>query len=588
LHPHQKLIHSKRLEQALEITATDVAADYGADLNEMIQHPHLRYPLQFIPGLGPIKAHYLIDNIYKKLHGRLTMRVTLMTKKILSPKVYENCSGFICIPISENETDPLDSTRIHPEFYDLSKKVAESALEVKSEKNDETVIYRIIEKPKLMDDLDLQSYAKEYSERSQGKENIIEVLEFIVAELRNPFKLPSRKFEPPTYEQLMYWCSGETKQTLSEGSIVQVTVMDSDENKGLINVKLESGILGIIDRKNIIDNENPNAIDFSQFKRGMNLTACVLKSREKIDMKDMDEIVFKVELSLREGDFQRYREGIKRNLDEAFVIQKEEWNERAELNEDQYRKGQKYVPRVVNHPKFKNIGYKTACEILQYIGDYVFRPSSRGLDHLTCTWKFYDMVFAHLDIVEEGKPASNMLGTRFKIGDEVYESLQEIIDRYVVPCDKLTKEAISHNKFRDSLSAGIKFLETQLRNEKRSSPAAIPYCFTISPSYPQFLILIYIPKDKIITEYIKVKPKGLFFHDSYHPSITFLISWFKRHYQSSSYQSQLKRSKPPEIDTRNHLAVPGKAERPMTPIHRMDNDYMPSTPKRTPEYEKSD
>lgn len=176
-----------------------------------------------------------------------------------------------------------------------------------------------------------------------------------------------------------------------------------------------------------------------------------------------------------------------------------------------------------------------------------------------------------------------MLGTRFRIGEEVYDSLQEIADRYIVPCDKLTKEAINHPKFKDSLTGGLKSIEVSLRNEKKSNPAMNPYCFTISPNYPQFLILIYIPKEKIITEYIKVKPKGLFFHDAYHPNISFLISWFKRHYNSRNYLSQLNRSKAPEIDTRNYLAVPGKAEKPMTPIHRMDNDYMPSTPKRTPE-----
>ena len=55
--------------------------------------------------------------------------------------------------------------------------------------------------------------------------------------------------------------------------------------------------------------------------------------------------------------------------------------------EDEYKIGQKYVPRVVNHPKFKNIGLRTACEELfnKDIGECIFRPSSRGQDHLTCT-----------------------------------------------------------------------------------------------------------------------------------------------------------------------------------------------------------
>jgi hypothetical protein len=49
------------------------------------------------------------------------------------------------------------------------------------------------------------------------------------------------------------------------------------------------------------------------------------------------------------------------------------------------------------------------------------------------------------------------------------------------------------------------------------------------------VILVYIPKDKTLYEYIKVKPKGLFFHEHYHPSILYLIAWFKKNYDSSSY-----------------------------------------------------
>jgi hypothetical protein len=32
----------------------------------------------------------------------------------------------------------------------------------------------------------------------------------------------------------------------------------------------------------------------------------------------------------------------------------------------------------------------------------------------------------------------------------------------------------------------------------------IPYKFTILPEYPQYLVLGYIPKDKLIKEFVKV------------------------------------------------------------------------------------
>jgi hypothetical protein len=33
-------------------------------------------------------------------------------------------------------------------------------------------------------------------------------------------------------------------------------------------------------------------------------------------------------------------------------------------------------------------------------GEFYFRPSSRGTDHLTLTWKFYESNVVHIDIAE--------------------------------------------------------------------------------------------------------------------------------------------------------------------------------------------
>ena len=64
---------------------------------------------------------------------------------------------------------------------------------------------------------------------------------------------------------------------------------------------------------------------------------------------------------------------------------------------------------------------------------------------------------------------------------------------------------------------------------------------TIIPHFPQYVLLVYMPKDKIIREYIKIKPKGMFFHEAYHPNVNYLIAWFKRHFAERTYQGQLAR-----------------------------------------------
>ena len=56
-------------------------------------------------------------------------------------------------------------------------------------------------------------------------------------------------------------------------------------------------------------------------------------------------------------------------------------------------------------------------------GEFYFRPSSKGNDHLTLTWKFFENNIVHIDIVEENKPIGANIGSVLRISDETYENL---------------------------------------------------------------------------------------------------------------------------------------------------------------------
>lgn len=563
LDPMQKLVNSKRLEWQLENVACSIVCKEQVDINRILTHSHLQSPLAYIAGLGPAKAFKLLEMIFKKFKGKLKMRVNLLTKKCLTLKVYENACGFIFIKRDDSTTEPLDSTRIHPEQYELAYRIAKSALDSKGFREEEA-ISRIMREPALIKTLDLQSYG-ETLEKYQGLENMKAVFDMIKTELEAPSKKSHKFCNFPRIVpfDLLYLISGETKETLAKDKLVNCSVIAYDDKNTCLVVRLESGLRGSIDKTDILADKIPTKDEMKMFIKGMSLTARVLDIQP---MKDNESFRIKLSiLPLAVKDHSKYLP----KFDEAFQKRDEDWNEKAGLEDDDYRQGQKYVPRVVNHPRFKNIGLKTACEYLEdkNIGECIFRPSSRGQDHLTCTWKFYENVFAHLDVVEDGKPAINMLGTKFRISDETYESLQEIIDRYIGPCEKLTKEAINNSKFRDQSTNIIQLL----KQEKRLNPNRIPYYFTISEHYPQFLLLQYLPKEKTVTEYIKVKPRGLFFHEAYHTSLNYLIGWFKRHQLERNYQLQLQKTKPPIIDTTSHLAIKGRQEKPMTPLHPSQN-----------------
>lgn len=577
LHILQKLVPEKQLLDSLEEAAVRVCAHIGADLNRMLDNPHLRAPLSFIPGLGLVKAHYLFENLMRV--GHIPVRMELIHNRFLDPRVYENCIGFVKVQ-GTDRSDPLDRTRIHPSHYEIAQTIAASALDSKDE-TDERNIERVMKNPERLDkvNLDLDDYANYLA--TKGRAKMKDVIEMVAREMKQPFNVDWQVYEDMNPLTVLYLSSGMTEYTLRRGVIVQAKVTSIMTDKP-VRCKLEC--------------ELDATAKFlpEDVKEGQTIRGRVIKVIA--ECKSPDNLFFQVQLSSSQEDLENhmnYKEDILKltELDPAFVETPSDWKEVAYV-EEEVKNGQKYIPRLINHPKFRNIGRETALAELakKDIGDCVFRPSSRGPDHITCTFKFYHNVCCHLDIVEDGKPADSMLGSRFHIGDEIYESLQEIIERYVVPVATLTKDAINHKKFLDTTESGLELLEGTVRAEKQAAPSTIPYYYAVLPNYPQYIVLCYIPRKTLIKEYIKVKPKGLFFHEKFHANLSNLTVWFKRHYSEHEYQSFVSKvsSHPPKVITDNLYAIPGKkAERPMTP-HRGEDRRYESTGRVSPAYSSRD
>jgi hypothetical protein len=80
------------------------------------------------------------------------------------------------------------------------------------------------------------------------------------------------------------------------------------------------------------------------------------------------------------------------------------------------------------------------------------------------------------------------------------------------------REASNNTKFLPDCHT-IEDLENILKKEKAQDPNRIPYKLAVFPCYPQHIVLGYIPKNALVKEFIKVKPKGYFFHETYHKQI---------------------------------------------------------------------
>lgn len=114
------------------------------------------------------------------------------------------------------------------------------------------------------------------------------------------------------------------------------------------------------------------------------------------------------------------------------------------------------------------------------IGEFIFRPSSKGADHLTLTWKFFKNNIVHIDIAEQDKDVGASIGKKLMIGTEdVFENLQEIVERYIMPCNRLVRDACGHIKFKECDTQ--EELEQVLKDEKASDSNRIPYRITVLP-----------------------------------------------------------------------------------------------------------
>mmetsp|Transcript_11705 Transcript_11705/g.17786 ORF Transcript_11705/g.17786 Transcript_11705/m.17786 type:complete len:92 (+) Transcript_11705:916-1191(+) len=69
----------------------------------------------------------------------------------------------------------------------------------------------------------------------------------------------------------------------------------------------------------------------------------------------------------------------------------------------------------------------------------------------------------------------------------------------------------------------------------------------------------------MVKEFIKIKPRGFFFHNTYFYPFQSLINWFKTDFRSTDYQRFLRRAPSPQLI--------GKA---VQPDPRADVEMMPS------------
>jgi uncharacterized protein len=110
---YQHDVNAKKLEENLTVVVETAVNHVGVDLNTA--SPAL---LSYVSGINGTVAKNIVAN--RDGIGRFKNRTQLKKVPRLGPKTYEQCVGFMRIFNGDN---PLDKTPIHPESYDIVKKL---------------------------------------------------------------------------------------------------------------------------------------------------------------------------------------------------------------------------------------------------------------------------------------------------------------------------------------------------------------------------------------------------------------------------------------------------------------------------------
>ncbi|KAK3112081.1 Transcription elongation factor spt6 [Teratosphaeriaceae sp. CCFEE 6253] len=542
----QHLIPEAKLLKYLETSMVDMVNLVGVDINAAVQDTYTGNLLQYVCGLGQRKAAQMVKVINGN-GGEVVSRVDLVgdvdrqIRQAVSPTVWTNCASFIYVDYNDveadgPEADPLDNTRIHPEDYDLARKIAADALEMDEEdvkgEVDESgpsgVVRKLIkdEQQERVNDLVLDQYALQLEQQMHQRKRA--TLETIRAELQNAFEELRHNFNYLSSDQTFTQLTGETRDSLQEGMIIPVSVKRTFGDH--IEVKLDCGVTGTI-----ADTEFPEDV-YREQREARNVWTLHQTVRAKV--KYLNRKMLEAELTLREVEM---RKPFKRHLDDHDM---DEWDDELEgRDQKEARKAVDPVSgraqRVIKHPLFQPFSGAQAVEYLgtRPRGDCVIRPSSKGPDHLAVTWKVHEGVYHHIDVLELDKENEFSVGRVLRIGGGgqgkgwTYSDLDELIVGHVRAMARKVEEMMGDERYQ---SGSQKQTEAWLTTYTEANPRRSMYAFCLNPKFPGYFNLCFKPGQSAPTSVwpVKVIPNAFEMKGNKYPDMRALKNGFKVVFQN--------------------------------------------------------
>lgn len=523
IHPSQSLLPKDVFAQCTETCFVDYVCLDGIDINLAVRSAYVASAVPYIAGLGPRKASGILLAIQSR-GGTVSNRTKLIITELTSKTIFMNCASFFKIPqdtlaAKEDDADVLDGTRIHPEDYELARKMVGDALELDEEdiaayeRSGRGGVVAQLDDPDRLDELILEDYALELEKSFKQKklctlQNIRDELKDNYRELRAPLRVLSDR-------EVFTMLTGLSPDNFKSGAVVSA-VCKRVTNRQLI---LKVGDVDAVAESGNISDDRSQPVS-AQFTPGQAVQAVV----QNVDYKALF-----AGLSTRASQVQRALEA------EAMAHKSadpEKWNaeaERRDLQAATQRIAQEQRQgRIIKHPLFRLFSSKQAEEYLAPLqrGDLVIRPSSRGNDHITITWKVADMLYQHIDVLELDKPNEYTIGRILKVGRYEYSDLDELILMHIQAMARKVDEMTRADKFQAGSKADVDRWLTAYTNAR---PNKSVYAFCFDHRHPGYFLLCFKTGAEAAVHqwFVKVIPNGYELMNNSYPDVPSLCNGFK-------------------------------------------------------------
>lgn len=529
IHPDQDFLSLDEFRWATETAYVDYVCLDGVDINQAVRQPYRAAVLPYIAGLGPRKAQGIVQSVLARAQGgRLVNRTELITGEMTTSTVFMNCASFLKIAWSsrpEDEADYLDSTRVHPEDYELARKMCADALELDEEdvlaveeSQAGGVVVKLLDddgEGRKLDELILEAYAKELEKTFKQRKRV--TLEQIRLEIQDAYAEKRGVLHLLSPEEVFTMLSGETKQTFQTGSVVSGTVRRVTGRQLMLT--LSSGIDAVAESGSISDDRS---IPLNQqFSQGQAVQAVILT----VDYTRFFAIT-NTKASVVSDALKKLEYLAASERDPAH------WNFEAERRDTQLaqrraEQRQRQL-RVIKHPLFRPFSAKEAEAYLAPLqrGDLVIRPSSKGPDHLVVTWKVSEQIYQHIDVQELDKPNEYALGRTLQVGPYKYTDLDELILMHVQALVRKVDEITASEKFQ---KGNRKDVERWLQAYTHARPTQSVYAFCFDHRRPGYILLSYMlgANQPIRDLHVRILPNGYELLRNQYPDVLSLTNGFK-------------------------------------------------------------